>query len=208
MKVLFKFVISLAVAGVIHSGALAADAKLPPQELVEAVSTEVLNEIRKDPELAKADPTHVNQLVDKNILPYSDFETMTRMAVGPAWRKATPEERTAIMTDFRRLLTAVYSGALKEASNYQVKLLKSRGSEDPRLTIVRTQLVSTSKDPIKLDYRLLNKNGEWKIFDVNVGGVWLVENYRSQFASVISNSGISGLIKQLQERVAKLEAGK
>ena len=74
--------------------------------------------------------------------------------------------------------------------------------------IVRTQLVSSSHDPIKLDYRLMDKNGQWKIFDVNVGGVWLVENYRSQFASVISNSGIKGLIAQLNERASKVGTGK
>ena len=79
---------------------------------------------------------------------------------------------------------------------------------EPRLVIVRTQLVSSSHDPIKLDYRLMDKNGQWKIFDVNVGGVWLVENYRSQFASVISNSGIKGLIAQLSERASKVGTGK
>lgn len=201
---LFAGILSFAV----NATALAADSSLPPDKLIYEVSTEVLDAIKKDPELAKADPMHVNQLVDHNILPYTDFATMTRMAVGPAWRKATEAQRTEIMQLFRKLLVSVYSGALKEASDYKVELNASRPSQDPRLTIVRTKLVASQRDPVQLDYRLLNKNNQWKIFDVCVGGVWLVENYRSQFASVIGNSGIEGLIAQLKDRVKKLEANK
>lgn len=208
MKKILNLICSAAAALMISGTAMAADMNLPPEQLVESVSVEVLEQIKKDPELSKADPMHVNRLVDENILPYTDFETMTRMAVGPSWRKTTAEERKEIMTSFRKLLTNVYSGALKEASGYSVKMGTAQKGGDPRLVIVRTQLVSSSHDPIKLDYRLMDKNGQWKIFDVNVGGVWLVENYRSQFASVISNSGIKGLIAQLNERASKVGTGK
>lgn len=179
----------------------AADPKLPPNELVVAVSNEVIDKIRSNADLAKANPASVNELVDKNILPYSDFTTMTRMAVGPSWRKATEAQKSEILKLFRQLLVSVYSGALKEASEYKVELRKGRPETDPRLALVRTNLVAKNRDPITLDYRLLNQDGQWKIFDVNVGGVWLVENYRSQFASVINNKGISGLIASLRDRV-------
>ena len=176
--------------------AATAEPSLAPEKLVMDVSTQVLDEIKKDPALAAADPAHVNQLVDK------------RMAVGPSWRKANEAQRKEIMQLFRTLLAAVYSGALKEANNYTVEPAKSRPSNDPRLTIVRTRLVASQRDPIQLDYRLMNTGKDWKIFDVCVGGVWLVENYRSQFASVIGNSGLTGLIAQLKDRVQKLEANK
>ena len=181
--------------------AATAEPSLAPGKLVMDVSTQVLDEIKKDPALAAADPAHVNQLVDKKILPYTDFATMTRMAVGPSWRKANEAQRKEIMQLFRTLL-------VKEANNYTVELAKSRPSNDPRLTIVRTRLVASQRDPIQLDYRLMNTGKDWKIFDVCVGGVWLVENYRSQFASVIGNSGLTGLIAQLKDRVQKLEANK
>ena len=176
----------------VFGAAATAEPSVSPEKLVMEVSTQVLDEIKKDPALAAADPAHVNQLVDKKILPYTDFATMTRMAVGPAWRKADEAQRKEIMQLFRTLLVAVYSGALKEANNYTVELAKSR----------------PSNDPIQLDYRLMNTGKDWKIFDVCVGGVWLVENYRSQFASVIGNSGLTGLIAQLKDRVQKLEANK
>ena len=192
----------------VFGAAATAEPSVSPEKLVMEVSTQVLDEIKKDPALAAADPSHVNQLVDKKILPYTDFATMTRMAVGPAWRKADEAQRKEIMQLFRTLLVAVYSGALKEANNYTVELAISRPSNDPRLTIVRTRLVASQRDPIQLDYRLMNTGKDWKIFDVCVGGVWLVENYRSQFASVIGNSGLTGLIAQLKDRVQKLEANK
>lgn len=199
LSVLLAFLLSISLV----MPAYAAGSSLPPDKLVEQVSNEVLDAIKKDPALAKAEPQHVNKLVDEHILPYTDFATMTRMAVGPAWRKATQAQRVEIQTLFRDLLVAVYSGALKEASNYTVVLRNNRFSDKDKLVIIRTQLQSKMNDPITLDYRLMNKDNQWKIFDVNVGGVWLVENYRSQFASVISNSGIDGLIAQLKERVAK-----
>lgn len=208
MNKLLRALAGCLLAGVVSVNAWAADPKLPPDQLIFQVSNEVLEAIKQDPALAKADPQHVNVLVDKNILPYTDFAVMTRLAVGPAWRKATQEQRTEIMQLFRKLLVSVYSGALKEASDYTVKLNKSRPSTDPRQTIVRTSLVASQRDPVQLDYRLMNENGAWKIFDVCVGGVWLVENYRSQFASVIGNSGLEGLIAQLKDRVQKLEESK
>ena len=206
MKKLISLIVVLFLS--VFGVAATAEPSLAPEKLVMDVSTQVLDEIKKDPALAAADPAHVNQLVDKKILPYTDFATMTRMAVGPSWRKANEAQRKELMQLFRTLLVAVYSGALKEANNYTVEPAKSRPSNDPRLTIVRTRLVASQRDPIQLDYRLMNTGKDWKIFDVCVGGVWLVENYRSQFASVIGNSGLTGLIAQLKDRVQKLEANK
>lgn len=183
------------------------DVHLPPAQLVEKVSNAVLDEIRRDPHLAAAEPAYVRKLVDDYILPYSDFARMTRLAVGPAWKKATEEERAEIQNLFRQLLVAIYSGALKEVQDFKVVLKPNKGNDADNQVLIRTSLVSQTREPIPLDYRLLKeKSGDWKIFDVNVGGVWLVENYRSQFASVINQGGISGLIQQLKDRVQKVSA--
>ncbi|WP_304961974.1 MlaC/ttg2D family ABC transporter substrate-binding protein, partial [Turicimonas muris] len=155
-------------------------------------------------ELQKEDPSAINNLVDKHILPYSDFPRMTRMAVGPQWRNATPEQKEEIQTLFRKLLIAVYSGALKEASDYSMQLGRNNINPNEKVVLVRTKLTASQREPIQLDYRLLKtKDNEWKVFDVNVGGVWLVENYRSQFASVISNGGLNGLITELRKKANK-----
>lgn len=204
MKKIVVLFFTLFVGLILSFQSFAVDKNLPPDQLVLQVSNDVLDSIRKDPELAKANPAHINKLVDESILPFTDFQTMTRMAVGPAWRKASEGERQEIMTLFRKLLVAVYSGAVKEASDYHVALRNNKYSDKDNTVIIRTNLLSKSHDPISLDYRLLKKDGAWKIFDVNIGGVWLVENYRSQFSSVIGNSGIKGLIEQLKDRVSKL----
>lgn len=180
------------------------DLKRAPEAVITEVTQEVLNEIKVHPELQKQNSTAINELVDQHILPYVDFPRMTRMAVGPQWRNAAPEQKSEIQKLFRELLIAVYSGALKEASDYSMQLGRNNINPDDRVVIVRTKLTASQREPIQLDYRLLKNNaGEWKVFDVNVGGVWLVENYRSQFASVISNSGLDGLITELRKKAAK-----
>ena len=176
----------------------------PPEQVITEVTDEVLTQIRNHPELQKEDPSAINNLVDKHILPYSDFPRMARMAVGPQWRNATPEQKEEIQTLFRKLLIAVYSGALKEASDYSMQLGRNNINPNEKVVLVRTKLTASQREPIQLDYRLLKtKDNEWKVFDVNVGGVWLVENYRSQFASVISNGGINGLITELRKKANK-----
>ncbi len=193
---IFAAVSSLSVAAV--------DLHKAPDVLITEVTNDVLKQIKDHPELQAQDSSAINKLVDENILPYVDFQRMTRMAVGPQWRNATSEQKQEIQSLFRQLLIAVYSGALKEAADYKLEMARNNFETNDRLVIVRTKLSASQRDPIQLDYRLLkNKDGSWKIFDVNVGGVWLVENYRSQFASVISNGGLNNLIKQLRDRTSK-----
>jgi phospholipid transport system substrate-binding protein len=124
---------------------------------------------------------------------------MTRLAVGRGWRQATPEQRQALSREFRTLLVRTYSGAMSQVQEHQVKMLPFRPTS-PDDVVVRTQVVAPKGDPIQLDYRLEKTPAGWKIYDVNVLGVWLVENYKNSFASEINQNGIDGLIKSLSER--------
>jgi phospholipid transport system substrate-binding protein len=170
-----------------------------PDELVRKLSTDVLDSIKKDKALQGGDFTKLQQLVDEKILPYVNFEKMTQLAVGRGWRQATPEQRQALSREFRTLLVRTYSGAMSQVQEHQVKILPFRpASQDD--VVVRTQVVAPRGDPIQLDYRLEKTSAGWKIYDVNVLGVWLVENYKNSFASEINQNGIDGLIKSLTER--------
>ncbi|MCS7100500.1 MAG: ABC transporter substrate-binding protein, partial [Burkholderiaceae bacterium] len=173
-------------------------AALPPDALVHNLSTEVLDTIRKDKALQSGDFARLQQLVDERILPHVNFEKMTRLAVGRGWRDASPEQRQALTREFRTLLVRTYSGALSQVRDHQVKLLPFRPASADDV-IVRTQIVASRGEPIQLDYRLEKTDSGWKIYDVNVLGVWLVENYKNQFASQINQGGIDGLIKHLSE---------
>ena len=176
-----------------------------PDALVKSLSEDVLASIRKDPTLQSGDIARLNGLVDEKILPYVNFEKMTRLAVGRGWRDASPEQRQALTREFRSLLVRTYAGAVSAAKDYQVQMKPFRSEPSETDVTVRTQAVPSRGDPIQLDYRLEKTAAGWKIYDVNVLGVWLVENYRNTFAGEINRGGIDGLIKSLTERNKALE---
>lgn len=173
-----------------------------PYTWVVNVSNGVLDAIRADPRLQQGDETALQDLVDKHIMPNVDFPMITRMTVGPRWRKATKEERKRLQDGFEKLLMRVYSGALKTVKDNICELRPSRNRRVSDELVVRTLLKSSGAPDIALDYRIYRnkRTNEWKIVDVNVEGIWMVENYRAQFASTLSNEGISGLIKLLEEK--------
>jgi phospholipid transport system substrate-binding protein len=127
---------------------------------------------------------------------------MTASAVGPPWRQATPEQQKRLEDAFKTLLVRTYAGALDQVSDQTVSVRPFRGSPDDKEVLVRTE-VKGSGDPVQLDYRLEKTPGEaggWKIYNINVLGVWLVDTYRTQFAQQINAKGIDGLIAALEAR--------
>ena len=184
-----------------------AAADIAPDTMILNLSTEVLDAIRNDKAIKAGDFDRVQKLVDERILPKVDFDKMTRLAVGRAWRGATPEQRATLTEQFRILLMRTYSGALSKVSDQKVRLRPSRDQENPADVIVRTQIVPSQGDPIGLDYRLEKTDAGWKIYDLNILGVWLVENYRNEFGQSLSQGGIDNLIQVLTQKNQKLAAG-
>lgn len=201
---------ALLAAGAASAQAPAAtpSAATAPEALVRDLSNEVLATIKADKALASGDVNRVQKLVDEKILPYVEFEKMTRLAVGRGWRQATPEQRAALTREFRTLLVRTYSGALSQVTDHKVELRPFRAQPADTDVLVRTSVVASRGDPIQLDYRLEKTDAGWKIYDVNILGVWLVENYKTQFASQINAGGVDGLIKTLTDRNKQLEQGK
>jgi phospholipid transport system substrate-binding protein len=171
----------------------------PPDALVKRVSTDVLDAVKADPSIQAGDVNSIVALVDAKILPYFDFERMTASAAGPAWRGATPTQQKNLQDAFKTLLIRVYSGALAQARGRAIALKPLRAAPTDREVIVHTE-VTGKGDPIELDFRLEAMDAGWRIYDMTVGGVWLVENYRSTFTQEISSSGIDGLIAKLNEK--------
>ncbi len=188
--------------------AAAPSATAAPEVLVRDLSTEVLATIKADKALASGDVNRVQKLIDEKILPYVDFQKMTQLAVGRGWRQATPEQRAALTREFRALLVRTYSGALSQVTDHKVELRPFRAQPADTDVLVRTSVVASRGDPIQLDYRLEKTDAGWKIYDVNILGVWMVENYKTQFASQINAGGVDGLIKTLTDRNRQLEQGK
>lgn len=192
-----KFLVSLVVP-VLFSGHVLAQTS--PEALIQSVSQGVLDEVKADRTLQTGDIERLNQLVDKRVMPHVNFARMTALAVGRNWRSATPDQQQQIMKEFRQLLLLTYSGAVREVSDTTVRVLPLRAKPEDTIVIVRTQVLRPGKEAIQLDYRMEKSADGWKIFDLNVLGLWLVEHYRSQFAQVVTASGIDGLIKSIQEK--------
>lgn len=175
-------------------------AQTSPEALILSVSQGVLDEVKADRTLQTGDIARLNQLVDKRVMPHVNFARMTALAVGRNWRSATPDQQDRIMKEFRQLLLLTYSGAVREITDTTIQVRPTRAKPEDTVVIVRTQVLRPGKEPIQLDYRMEKSGDSWKVFDLNVLGLWLVEHYRSQFAQVVSASGIDGLIKSIQEK--------
>jgi len=173
-----------------------------PDVLIKRLSTEVLDAIKADKSIRSGDMTKVVALVDSRILPNLNFQRMTASAVGPAWRQATPEQQKRLQDEFKILLVRTYSGALAQITDQNIFLKPLRAAPEDKEVVVRSE-IKGSGDPIQLDYRLEKTPGQgagWKIYNINVLGVWLVENYKSQFSAEINAKGLDGLIASLVER--------
>ncbi len=187
---------------VILAGSPAFAADEAADALIKRLSTDVLDSIKTDKSIQAGDVSRVIVLVDKKIMPNVNFQRMTASAVGPGWRQATPEQQKRLQEEFKTLLVRTYAGALTQVSDQVVVVKPLRAAPEDKEVIVRTE-VKGHGDPIQLDYRLEKTPGQgvgWKIYNLNVLGVWLVETYRSQFAQEISAKGIDGLIATLAER--------
>lgn len=186
--------------------ALAADEA--PEVLIKRLSDETLGAIKADKSIKSGDVSKIVALVDSMIMPNVNFQRMTSSAVGPAWRQATPDQQKRLQEEFKVLLVRTYSGALAQVDDQTIAIKPQRPAEGGEV-VVRTEIRGRG-DPIQLDYRLEKTPGQgagWKIFNMNVLGVWLVDTYRSQFAQEINTKGIDGLIATLAAR-NKSNAGK
>jgi phospholipid transport system substrate-binding protein len=181
---------------------LAFGADEAPEVMIKRLSDEVLAEIKADKAIQAGDTNRVLALVDTKIMPNVDFARMTAATVGPGWRQATPEQKKRLMDEFKILLVRTYSGALAQVNDQTISLKPQRYSPTDSEVVVRTEIRGRG-EPIELDYRMEKTPGQgsgWKIYNLNVLGVWLVETYRTQFSEVSNSKGVEGLIAALAER--------
>lgn len=196
------------VAALVLSGAsvMAMANTVAPDVLVKNTTQEVLTIIKQDKALQAGDKKKVNDLVEAKVLPHFDFTRMTRLAVGKAWRTATPDQQQALVREFRTLLVRTYSKAISTAANTNVDVKPLRMAAGDTETVVRTGIQQTGAQPISVDY-VVEKDGDtWKVFDVIVEGASLVTTYRSTFNDEVTRGGIDGLIKSLVQKNQSADA--
>jgi len=173
-----------------------------PDAFVRRFTSEMIDLVRNDKMIKAGDLNYIASGVDARVLPHLNFQRMTAAAVGPGWRQTTPEQKNRLQEEFKILLVRTYSGALTQISDQTVIVKPLRGAATDTEVLVRSELKGRG-DPIQLDYRLEKTPGQgagWKIYNLNVMGIWLIDTYRSQFAEEINAKGIDGLINTLAER--------
>lgn len=194
-----RLLATLAVTGAGFGVTFAHAAEEGPDALIQRISVDVLNAVKSDPAIQKGDVNRIMALVDSKIMPNVNFTRMTASAVGRFWRQATPAQQKQLQDEFKTLLVRTYSGALGEVKDQTLSFKPLRARPEDTEVVVRSE-VRGRGDPIQLDYRLEKTPEGWKIYDLNVLGIWLVETYRTQFAQEIGSKGIDGLITSLVQR--------
>jgi phospholipid transport system substrate-binding protein len=202
-----NWISALALAGLTLAAPVLRAEALAPDAFVRQVSAEVIDAVKADKAIQDGDVGRIRALVDAKVMPHVNFQRMTASSVGPQWRGATPEQQKRMLVEFKTLMVNTYSGALTQVKDQSVvvKPLRAAGSGDGSELVVRTE-VRGKGDPIQLDYRLEKAGDGWKIYDVNVGGFWLVEAYKGQFAKDLSAGGLDALITKLGDKNKSLAA--
>ncbi len=175
-----------------------------PDKLVQSAVEGVITKIKSDPETRAGDLAKITAVVQREFLPYTDFGRTTRLAVGNAWKQATPEQQKTLQEQFTALLVRSYAVSLsqlrEQSPKFSYKPAKSGNNANDAVVATR---VLNNGDEMLIDYRLQKGTDGWKIYDINMMGAWLIEVYRKQFADIVARDGIDGLIKYLNNHNAR-----
>jgi len=177
-----------------------ARAQEAPDAIVKRVATDVIATIKSDPAIQAGNEARIRDVLETKLLPNFDFARMTALAMGKNWRSATPEQQQRVTDEFRALLVRTYSSALNNYRNETIEYKPLRMNAGDTEVTVRTLVVRPSGAPVQIDYSMEKKADGWKCYDVIVGGVSLVTNYRDEFNDQVKNGGVDGLIKTLADR--------
>jgi phospholipid transport system substrate-binding protein len=198
MKLLFALCFSLLAT-------TASAQELAPDALVKKISDEVIEIIKQDKDIKAGNQRKINELVDAKVLPHFNFSHMTALAVGRNWPKANAEQQKMLTSEFRNLLVRTYSSALTTYKNQVIEFRPLRAAAGDTDVMVRTQVKQPGTEPVSIDYAMEKTPAGWKVYDVVVGGVSLVTNYRETFNAEIRDGGVDGLIKSLARKNSSLE---
>jgi len=171
-----------------------------PDALVKTVTLEVVELIAKDKEIRAGSRAKLVELIEAKVLPHFNFASMTALAMGQGWGKATPEQKKRLTEEFKTLLVRTYASALAAYSEQKFDFRPLRAKPSDTDVTVNVRVLQPGAQPVTIDYSMEKTGSGWKVYDVMVGGVSLVANYRTEFANSVRASGIDGLIKELQAK--------
>jgi len=179
-----------------------------PDVLAKRLTDEVLAVLRSDKDIQAGSTAKIVDLVEKKVLPHFDFVRMTRLAVGAHWRQASPEQQKMLVNEFRTLLVHTYASTFNAYRNQNIEYRPLRMEPADAEVTVRSQIVQPGGKPVTVDYRMAKGEDGWKVYDVVVADLSLVQNYRGSFESEVRKGGIDGLVKALADKNRQLAAQK
>jgi phospholipid transport system substrate-binding protein len=186
--------------------AMPANAELAPDALARSVTDEVLAIVRADKELRSGNPQKVAQLVEAKVLPHFNFARMTQLAVGRNWRQASAAQQKTLIEEFKTLLVRTYATAFSQYRNQTVDYRPVRMAPGDTDVVVKSLISQPAGQPIAVDYSMERAGGTWKVYDLKIEGISLVENYRNTFNGEVQRGGIDGLIRALADKNKALAA--
>jgi phospholipid transport system substrate-binding protein len=182
-----------------------AAADVAPDVLVKQVTLEVIDIVKHDRDIQAGDHKKIVTLVEEKVLPYFDFETMTRIAMGRNWRQATPDQKKRLVVEFKTLLVRTYSSAISNYQDEKFEFRPLRAAPDATDVTVNVRVIQPGREAVAIDYDMENTPDGWKCYNVYVAGVSLVANYRTEFDAEVRKAGIDGLLKSLEAKNKSLE---
>jgi phospholipid transport system substrate-binding protein len=188
---------ALALATLIAFPALAQES---PDQTVKRVSEETVQAIKADPKIIAGDAARIREVIEQKLLPNFDFTRMTALAMGRNWKQATPEQQKQLTDEFRTLLVRTYSNALTQYRDEKIEVRPLRADANASEVTVRSEVIRPGRPPVQIDYGMTRTPQGWKAYDVIVGGVSLVSNYRDEFNEQVKTSGVDGLIRTLADK--------
>jgi len=204
-KYLFSLIFSFSALFVPIAGQCADG--LAPDALARNVTDEVINILRTDKDLQAGNQKKARDLIETKIAPHFNFTSMTRLALGKNWGSATPDQRKALTGEFRALLVQTYTASLIMFKDQKIEYRPLKVASDETDVLVRSLVKSSGGgDPVQVDYGMEKTEEGWKVYNVKIGGISLVENYRGTFNTEIQKSGVDGLIKTLRDKNRSLVA--
>lgn len=205
---MIRFVKWLSISLIVLFAAQARAEDIGPDELVRNTTQEVISVIKQDKDIQSGDRAKIYALVEEKVLTHFDFRRMSQLAMGKNWRQATPEQQDAIIKEFRSLLVRTYAVSLSQYRDQKIEIKPTKLEPDAKDATVKSVFIQSGREPVTVDYSMYKLPVGWKVFNITVEGVSLVENYRATFNDQVRKSGVDGLIKTLAERNKEAESNK
>ena len=194
----------IAAVAVVSTAHAQVNTNASPDKLVQSAVEGVIAKIKSDPETRAGDLAKITAVVQREFLPYTDFGRTTRLAVGSAWKQATPEQQKTLQEQFTALLVRSYAVSLSQLreQNPKFSYKPAKTGSNANDVVVATRVMNNG-DEMLIDYRLQRGAEGWRIYDINMMGAWLIEVYRKQFADIVARDGVDGLVKYLTNHNAR-----